>query len=1069
MRPDKTLALPTPTWPRRPEQGAVDGYAVAAAHLGPEVNDLAQPLDEPPLGFGEAAAETNWVENRPRIERAQSMVAESSSPHVCNTLLRVQDEEARGDLEIAKLDELRPRTPRGLGRMFNPRHPSDVVLPFFDSSAFLVFVAALAACLNSWPLSPGWLFWDTAQQWKFASSLAEHGIPNRLSDLGITNQWPILNTLVKVPFVWLGHAVWLFALVQAFSLHVALIWTARVLLPRGRQYLVVYGLVASLPFVWNYAVFQSSDVPTAVGLLAFYAILVRSQYRRGTGSYVAAIACAVVIGFLRLNAVPASCVMVLLAEYWHRDVLKRTWKLRTALAIALAVAVAVQAALEKTAYRVNTAVPGILLRVWVAATRSDDETLKENLRLLLRPGVRVEPLTERCLADGQWCESFHGAIRWNDVREEDVRALLTTTIRRQPLAFAGTLFQFAGFPTGVSSPLRETEIGRRDAPEPFPEAKMSYDDTREAALRLHNRSLEWFGHVFGRPFYLALAATAVLFALGQGRLAGGFGAVSSAYLVPLVVLGPAFDFRYALPITLPAVVFLAYGLACGGWFFIRLCSYWRFGGTDPAIARGLHHRTTKSAERTREAGGAADARGADGWHGWGRILVRLAWRAMSSVGSPNLRLLVAVGWVGVLVAAFAPGLMSGDTLDQLAQGSNGIYNTWHPPLVSFLQGGTLRLFGSPAPIFTAQLSGLALAFWWLLRRHESGWRRYAASALLVMALALPPTWALGVTLWGDVLMAAAMLGAVVAVTQRRLGLTLACLVTSVLMRHNALPAVGPLLFAGLIRAPAPLLHGRLRAVRVALATVVTLAAMALVPAVVERLLGAEQRWPGGSLLLFDAVGVYAQRPEALEGSTFRARWTPGDVQRIYTPTAATSIHWGDASVPRVPVTEVRSLRPQLGVEWRRLLATFPGDYLAHRWSAFRSLLGIDGVWYPFHTQIDPNPYGFCLRVDGAVHQALVAFRDAALRETPMFRGWVWVLLAAIVSVVGAATKRAVMFFTGASGLAYALFHFVVCVSADFRYLYWIVLSVCAALALWLELLQRDVRGAARRGTEVRYS
>ncbi len=105
----------------------------------------------------------------------------------------------------------------------------------------------------------------------------------------------------------------------------------------------------------------------------------------------------------------------------------------------------------------------------------------------------------------------------------------------------------------------------------------------------------------------------------------------------------------------------------------------------------------------------------------------------------------------------------------------------------------------------AQLLALSIVMAALVRRtavHRSA----PALALFALYLLTPPVWSLGVILWKDVLMAAAMTLAGVALCSEQFARSLALLVVAVLFRHNAIFAAAPLVLPVVRR----MLHGRER-------------------------------------------------------------------------------------------------------------------------------------------------------------------------------------------------------------------------------------------------------------------
>jgi hypothetical protein len=120
---------------------------------------------------------------------------------------------------------------------------------------------------------------------------------------------------------------------------------------------------------------------------------------------------------------------------------------------------------------------------------------------------------------------------------------------------------------------------------------------------------------------------------------------------------------------------------------------------------------------------------------------------------------------------------------------------------------------------------------------------------------------------------------------------------------------------------------------------------------------------------------------------------------------------------------------------------------------FQTLLSANSgpVCYPFHVGIDRgNQWGFRVRENTLLYRGLRNVQEAT-RDTFLFRGWFWTLAITITAIIalGHYRERTLAFWTAISGLAYAAAYLVVGVACDFRFLYWTVIAVFAALLLLL--------------------
>jgi len=366
-------------------------------------------------------------------------------------------------------------------------------------------------------------------------------------------------------------------------------------------------------------------------------------------------------------------------------------------------------------------------------------------------------------------------------------------------------------------------------------------------------------------------------------------------------------------------------------------------------------------------------------------------------------------------------------------------------VVSLLNGIAARLSGSPWPLLLAQLLAIGMSMALIVRRAPPD-RAAVALALFCGFLLAPPVWSIGVTLWKDVLVGAALLGAVAALGDGRPTLALGLTVLGTLCRHNALVAALPLVL------PAVNQMIRNRRARI-LAGIAAIAFVALAPKLAERALGARDEWTLGALLVFDEVAVYSAHPDLLAKSPLGKDFSMKDLQYIYSPASCQPIFSGGPEAPRISGASLPARRAEIRAEWLRAVRTAPLAYARHRLLHFRSLLGADGnpVCYPFHVGIHPgNPWGFKLHEEAAIYRALRRAQDR-LSNTFLFRGWFWMLALTILALVGWRRGDArLAVWTALSGWLYGAAYLVVGVVCDFRYLYWSVLATFAAAALLLD-------------------
>jgi hypothetical protein len=422
---------------------------------------------------------------------------------------------------------------------------------------------------------------------------------------------------------------------------------------------------------------------------------------------------------------------------------------------------------------------------------------------------------------------------------------------------------------------------------------------------------------------------------------------------------------------------------------------------------------------------------------------------------------VLVAGTALALATYAPGYMSYDSVAQLRAARTGIYDGWHPPLMSVLWGALDAVVPGPLGmlLFHVLLFWGGLALW-----VREGALRARAAAVIGL---FPPVFAHIGTIWKDVGLGAALVfaTALIARTQRtgsRVALVgaLAALFYAVAARQNGAAAVLPLaLWAGAAAVRALNLGLRRHAVPAGAVIGGTLVAMAFT--VNASLVKAEdpRACPIYGVLLHDlaAVSIGAgelllppfqrQYAPGLTVDALRGRYVAGWFDPLVAPVAG--------QPPLLDVADTAEKCRQMKEAWWSAIPSHLGIYLRHRWSVFRNVLGVERVWYPFQETTVPNEFGFPAP-ERPWNRRVNSF-FLALQYTPLFRGWPYLLLA--IGCLVAAIRRGpgaapAALAVSASGVAYVLPYFLFSPASDFRYCWW---TVCASL-LATGLLAR--RGAA---------
>ena len=154
-------------------------------------------------------------------------------------------------------------------------------------------------------------------------------------------------------------------------------------------------------------------------------------------------------------------------------------------------------------------------------------------------------------------------------------------------------------------------------------------------------------------------------------------------------------------------------------------------------------------------------------------------------------LMPVVGFI-LCALAFYPGIMTPDTLDQLAQGNARAFNDWHPPMMAWLWAGLNQVFPAASGLLFFDLFLLWFGLYWLRRSVD---HRYAPYVYLLGFL--PFVINVSGVIWKDVVTAYALLWAVIMMLQPpsrcRFLLFSLCVFVAIGVRYNSLFSCMPLI------------------------------------------------------------------------------------------------------------------------------------------------------------------------------------------------------------------------------------------------------------------------------------
>ncbi|CAN5270677.1 hypothetical protein BH10PSE13_BH10PSE13_08340 [soil metagenome] len=402
-------------------------------------------------------------------------------------------------------------------------------------------------------------------------------------------------------------------------------------------------------------------------------------------------------------------------------------------------------------------------------------------------------------------------------------------------------------------------------------------------------------------------------------------------------------------------------------------------------------------------------------------------------------------------AAYWPGIMTWDSINQYGQSTSGVFDDWHPPVMAWLWRQLIAIKAGPAPMFVIQVAlywtgyGLILA--------DAFRRRQAKAAIVVTIGALMPfPLAIMGSVLKDCLMEGLLLTAVGLFVwsgpQRGWAVRLPAmllLVAAGLLRFNAFLATLPLLVALL---PTPWRRTWLRS---AIAALLFLPLLLLSMPIANRFIGADDSGVQLSLVIFDLGGITKNTgidmfppigvadPVAVNG-------------RCYHPVKWDSYSsWADPECP-ISFERIDAWMTEKGARPIAMLAqaiyAHPLAYAEHRLAHFNinaRFLIHDEVEGPAPDKAIENEWGFIV----PTNPALRLINQLAVWSIHSPLGWPiwWMALASGLLILSRSMpSRWLIAPITLSALAYGLGYLVFSVSSELRYHLWTITGTMIAAA-----------------------
>jgi len=413
------------------------------------------------------------------------------------------------------------------------------------------------------------------------------------------------------------------------------------------------------------------------------------------------------------------------------------------------------------------------------------------------------------------------------------------------------------------------------------------------------------------------------------------------------------------------------------------------------------------------------------------------------------------------LAAFWPGQMSFDSALAWSQARHGDANGIVPLVFVLAWRATNVFVTGPGGLFALHLalfwSGLA----WLAQALR--WRPLRGAIALACIAFLPASWLLRAHVWTDVGVIAAAICALgllarAQVATRRdawLGAALPCLAYAALLRHNALPAIVPMLaWWSALAWRLDSVTWKRRAAVVATTCIAALAIFGIVRALDASLRERIPVWP--SLAQFDLAGMSIEtRQMLLPGFMIGPGLDVDELAAAFRPWSNLTLfntHHGMRSPfePFAP-NEFDVLRDA----WLDAIAHRPGAWLLHRWHVTRALFGThtrewpaELIYVDAQTSYGDNPP---IAANGSTLHARLVHAANALRATPALAAWPYLLAGLFAASFAWRRRRDMARRIALAALASAwLLALPLCAlapSAELRYLGWPCVASLLAIAV----------------------
>lgn len=424
------------------------------------------------------------------------------------------------------------------------------------------------------------------------------------------------------------------------------------------------------------------------------------------------------------------------------------------------------------------------------------------------------------------------------------------------------------------------------------------------------------------------------------------------------------------------------------------------------------------------------------------------------------RIVLAIGFAAFVLYAF-PGYMSTDSVQQLVEARALKFSDGHPPSMALVWSLLDRIISGPLLMLLLQGVLFLGGLYYVLRRFVSDKQ---AAWLAIGILLFPPVLTPMATIWKDSQMAAYLVAGTAAMIQPRLRtrvIGLGLMLMAVLMRHNALVAVAPLI-GFVFEWRNPLAWWKRIGIMIA-AAVIALGALFGASRVLAS------RHMQITPVFYDIMAMIAVTHDRSDDDLREVlRDTPlfvhsniqWNARRLFEMRGVWRVTGGDDRFFDGPTTEVQW--QALDRAWKQLISDDPGSYVRAHWIQFARVLGISEL---------PRAPVMDLFIEVPESQVPLAMHDAAastLQEythrvfywladyTPLFRPWAYAAIALLLLAL--VVRDRLTFALILSGLLYELSFIPAFAEPDYRYSHWMITAIVIAAVILV--IQRRRRTAA---------